>query len=44
VVSGIVNNTKTAESSVVEQAPAKTKETKIIKPMGVMRPPKKEFK
>jgi SAM-dependent methyltransferase len=43
VVSGIVNNTKTAESSVVEQAPAKTKETKIAKPAGVIRPQKKKY-
>jgi SAM-dependent methyltransferase len=44
VVSGVVNNTKTSETSLVEQAPAKIKETKIYKPVGVMRPPKKDFK
>jgi hypothetical protein len=44
VVSGVFNNTKTSETSLVEQAPAKIKETKIYKPVGVMRPPKKDFK
>jgi SAM-dependent methyltransferase len=43
VVSGVINNTKSAETSVVEQAPAKTKETKITKSVGVLRPPKKRY-
>jgi SAM-dependent methyltransferase len=43
VVSGVINNTKSAETSVVEQAPAKTKETKITKSVGVIRPPKKKY-
>jgi hypothetical protein len=43
VITGVTNNKVTAEKSEVKQAPAKTKETKITKPVGVMRPPKKRY-
>ena len=43
VITGVTNNTVTAKKSEVKQAPTKTKETKIAKPVGVMRPPKKRY-
>ncbi len=43
VITGVINNTMPAKKSEVKQAPAKTKETKITKPVGVIRPPKKRY-
>lgn len=40
-VEGIINETVMATDSRIEQAPEVNKETKILKPVGVLRPPKK---
>jgi hypothetical protein len=43
VVNGIINTDATLLDSIIEQAPLIKKETKLKKPVGIMRPTKKKF-
>ena len=43
VITGIFNSATASGDSTVEQAPEATKETPLLKPTGVMRPPKKKY-
>ena len=43
IVSGVVNNTKSAKESKLKQADSKTKSTELLKPVGITRPPKERF-
>lgn len=43
VVSGITNNTIKAKKSKLQQADAATRQTELLKPIGITRPPKQRF-
>jgi hypothetical protein len=43
IVDGVVNTSVSATESIIKQAKPKTVETKIAKPISVMRPPKKKY-
>jgi len=43
-ITGVFNNNKIADTTIIEQAPVVIKETKLSKPVGVLRPPKKREK
>jgi hypothetical protein len=42
-VAGIFNTTKESSETTIEQAPSTVKETSLLKPVGVMRPPKQRY-
>ena len=42
-ITGVFNNIVTTDEPVLIQGPAKTKKTKLSKPVGVLRPPKKNY-
>jgi hypothetical protein len=43
VVSGIFNNTVKSKESKLKQADAQIKSTELLKPVGIIRPPKERF-
>lgn len=43
IVSGVFNKTKSADTSKLQQADTKTRTTELLKPVGIIRPPKERF-
>jgi SAM-dependent methyltransferase len=42
-VSGVFNTTTASTATTIEQAPKAVKETQLLKPVGIMRPPKQKY-